>query len=119
MAGYETIVYKGKTIYYFDHEGLRGEALLENIKAGNNMILQAESRDILTLANFTDTYASDEILKYLTGPDSKMASKKIKKSAVLGVTGIKKIFLNMYNLVSHTAAKPFDDLESAKEYLVS
>ena len=40
------------------------------------------------------------------------------KSAVLGVTGIKKILLNGYNMIVKNKLEPFDTKEEALEYLV-
>jgi len=43
---------------------------------------------------------------------------KTEKGAVLGVTGIKKVLLNAYNMVAGEKLRAFDSEEEAKEYLV-
>lgn len=118
MAGSEWITYKGHNILFTDYKGLRGNEIVEMLHTANTIILEAED-SVLGLADFTGTYATDEIVAYLQCEETKQAAKKLRKNAVVGVTGIKKIFLNMYNIVTGGGAKPFDDLESAKEYLIS
>ena len=118
MAGSEWITYKGHTILFTDYKGLRGNEIVELLHTANVIILEAED-SVLGLADFTGTYATDEIVAYLQCEETKQAAKKLRKNAVVGVTGIKRLFLNLYNKVTGGGAKPFDDLESAKEYLIS
>jgi hypothetical protein len=115
----ETIVYKGQEIVCFDYKGLRGAELLEQIKANTQFVLNSPKFDLLTLSDFSGTYATDEIVAYLRDPESKAAAQKTKKKALIGITGLKKMFLNIYNTVTGAGAKVFDDIGSAKEYLVS
>lgn len=119
MAGCHTIHYQGNEILFFDHVGLRGQAIIDNLRVGNQMMLASSKTDYLILSDFTGTYGTDEIVAYLLGAESQAASKRVKKSAVVGVTGIKKIFLNMYNAVAQVQVKPFETREAAQEYLIA
>ncbi len=118
MAGCEWITYKGHDILFTDYTGLRDNDIIKMMQTANRTIIEAHD-NVLGLADFSGTYATDEIVQYLQSEDSKQAAKKLEKNAVVGVTGIKKMFLNLYNMVTGGGAKPFDDLTSAKEYLVS
>jgi hypothetical protein len=118
MAGCEWITYKGHKILFVDYKGLRGNEIVEMIHTANQIILEAEG-SILSFGDFTGTYATDEIVAYLQNEETKQAAKKLRKNAVVGITGIKKIFLNVYNMVTGGGAKPCNDIESAKEYLIS
>ncbi len=118
MAGCEWITYKGHKLLFVDYTGLRGNEIVAMLHTANTTILEAEGR-VLAFADFTGTYATDEIVAYLQSQETKQAAKKLTKNAVVGITGIKKLFLNLYNTVTGGGAKPFDDLESAKEYLIS
>lgn len=40
------------------------------------------------------------------------------KTAVLGITGVKKILLNVVNKLTNVNAKPFSNIEDAKDYLI-
>ena len=119
MERCRNIVHHDKTILLLDYEGLRGEELLNTIKTATQHMLDAQPGKLLVLANFTNTYLNDEIMGYLTGTESKTASKNAKKLAVVGMTGIKKLFLNVYNSISTTQAKTCTTIEAAKDYLVT
>jgi hypothetical protein len=119
MGECKFITYAGREILFADHVGLRGEALLQSLQQATQKAIEAPQNDLLLLADYTDTYVNDEIMAYLTGEESKQVAKKARKIAVVGVTGIKKIFLNTYNLVTGSGTRAFNDLESAKQYLVS
>lgn len=115
----EQMSYKGQRILYFDYRGLRGEELLAQLKANTKTVLETPGNEILTLSDFTGTYATDEFMAYAQSDESKAAAKKTKRKAFLGVTGVKKIFLNVYNTVTGVKARAVDDIEAAKDYLVS
>ena len=40
------------------------------------------------------------------------------KTAVLGITGVEKILLNVVNKLTQVNAKAFSNIESAKDYLI-
>ncbi len=119
MNQYEKMTYNGQDILLFNYIGLRGEQLLERIKANTRRIIQAERNAFLVLSDFTNTYATDDIMEYLQSDEGQAAAAKTTKAAVVGVTGIKKVLLNAYNQVAHAQTRAFPDIESAKEYLVS
>ena len=48
-----------------------------------------------------------------------MTGQKMTKIAVVGITGIKKIFLNVYNQFIGGKTKAFETEEEAKEWLVN
>ncbi|MBN1409452.1 MAG: hypothetical protein JW969_01315 [Spirochaetales bacterium] len=121
MPGCSIINYKDKEILYFDHRGLREEELIKNFIESTKMIneYQKTHSEILTLTNFTDTYATREALDYLKSVESKEAVTKCTKVAVIGITGIKKMFLQTYNKIMGNKAKLFKSEEEASEYLIS
>jgi hypothetical protein len=112
------INYKGKEILYFNHQGLSGNDLLQGCKNANEFIKNYQKDNTLTLANFTDTVASQELMDYLKSEESKNIEKKVVKAAVVGISGIKKILLNAFNAVMGGKYKAFETEEEAKEYLV-
>lgn len=114
-----TLNYQGKAILFCNYEGLRGNELLATLKTATQQTLAAQNEELLILANFTDTYTNKEVMDYLTGPESKAATRNTKKIAVVGITGLKKMFFNVYNTVSQTKAYAFETLEAAKDYLVA
>lgn len=114
-----TVTYQGQDIQIFNYEGLRGTELLETVRAATQIMLNGAPDTLLVLANFTNTYIDDQVIGYLTNAESRAASKNTKKIAVVGVTGLKKLFFNTYNAVTFTQAKAFDTVEEAKDYLAA
>ncbi|NJO88512.1 MAG: STAS/SEC14 domain-containing protein [Chloroflexia bacterium] len=120
MAGYSVINYKGKEIAYIDYRGLKLEQMLQTL---NNAVETAIKRSQEghpprpLLINISDAYAVPEFME-----KSKEAGKKTRhltsKSAIVGITGAKKILLQAYNLFTRINTKVFDDEESAKEWLI-
>ena len=118
MPEISIIKYKDKEILYFNHNGLRDKELLENIKRANKKIKEYTGKEALTLANFTNAITSNEVMDYLKSEETVAVNKKVNKAAVVGITGIKKIFLNVFNSFTDNKTKAFDTEEEAKEYLV-
>ena len=51
--------------------------------------------------------------------DNKGIVSRVRKSAVVGITGIKRLFFEMYVLVNHSHLRAFGDKESAMKYLTT
>jgi hypothetical protein len=116
MAGHSIITYKGKEISYLDYRGMKLEEILKTIdEASKKSLLENKRR--LQLTNITGVFAVPEFMNKV-----KEAGKKTKhltsKSAVVGITGAKKLLLSAYITFTGTNMKAFDDEESAKEWLV-
>lgn len=79
--------------------------------------LLKENKSHLRLVNITDAFATPKFTAYIRqlGKDTKHIPVK---GAVVGITGAKKVLLMGYNRLLGGAMKPFDDEESAKDYLV-
>ena len=116
MAGYSVITYKGKEISYLDYRGMKLEDMLRTIDEAVQQSLKLQKKR-LQLTNATGIFAVPEFMEKI-----KEAGKKTRhltsKSAVVGITGSKKILLNAYNLFTGANMMAFDDEESAKEWLV-
>ena len=119
MERYGFIDYKGKQILYIDHTGLNEDDLIENMRKATQFMNNCHKKELLMLTNFTDTYGTEKVMQELKGKDSVESMKITKKVAVVGVTGIKKIFLNAYNVLTGKNVRAFDTLEAAKDYLVA
>lgn len=52
------------------------------------------------------------------GESGKISKSLLKKTAVLGITGLKKILLNAVNRISSVEARAFNSEEEAKEWLI-
>jgi len=111
------IQYQGKQILYADYRNLKSEELmLANLK--EELKFYENATELLCLNDYRDTYISKTFMNKVSE-----AGKKYKhvhtRSAILGITGLKKIFLNSYAAITGDALRSFDDETKAKEYLVS
>ena len=111
------ITYKGKEILIDDYRNLQGKDFPPLVNTILNLTLQTGKKDILLILDFRESYVNKETVEAFNAAAN--ASKAmLKKTAVLGITGVKKVLLNVVNKVSKVDAKPFDSIEEAKEWLV-
>lgn len=116
MTGRKIITYKGKEITYLDYRGKNLEEIKTILNEAVEQALKENKRRYL-LTNITGIFAVPEFMNAVNEATKKTKHLTI-KSAVVGVTGAKKILFNTYNAVIGTEAKAFDNEESAKEWLV-
>lgn len=112
-------IYRGQRILFCNHAGLRGAALLENVTFAAQMTLADHSGHLLLLTDFSNASVNDAVMEFFQSDRSKQAAQKPKKQAVVGITGMKKLFLHIYHTATGGKARPYDDLEAAKQYLIS
>lgn len=112
------ITYKGKEILYIDYRNLVPETFLEAITQAHSFLMNSGKKDILELVDITGSFANDKVMEELkrTALESKPL---IKKRAAVGITGVKKILLNVVNNFTKEKIIPFNTVEDALEYLAS
>ena len=110
--------HKEKKILFIDYTNLVGDEMLKPIQEIEEYISNLGEKDLLLLLDFRDSFANKANVEALQKSGEK--NKHLyKKTAVLGITGIKKIFLEMINKLTNIGAKPFNSEEDAKNWLVS
>ena len=82
------------------------------------IILGSSSGQLLFLANIENAVISPEFMKKAK-LNGKLFQDKIKKSAVVGVKGLKKMLMNSYIAFTGSKFKLFDSEEEALKYLTS
>jgi hypothetical protein len=113
------IYHNGKKIVHVNYSGLSNRNEKEFIDAIDfaTQFMLRQGKDLLILSDFRDSTGNNAVYDKL-----KQASAKVKpyrkKSAVIGVSGVKTIFLKGVNLFSKSALMPFSELEEAKNWLV-
>jgi len=115
------ITYKGKRILLVDCSNFIFQA--DQIKAELEMAVLLASKEpqnsILVLSDVRGSKMSPEILKITKEATSKIAH-YARKRAMVGVTTVQKIFVESLNaLFPKKQITTFDDIEKAKEWLVS
>ena len=112
------ITYKEKEILIQDYTGLQGDDIARIMPAMTDQIIKSGKNDILNIVDIRDSFgnkaAVNAFIKY-----SKIIRHLLKKTAALGVTGVKKVLLNTINKVSSVGVKTFSSDQEAKEWLIS
>ncbi len=111
------ITHKGKEILYEDYTNLNGEEIAMRIPIFSHLELQMGKKDMLLIIDLSNSYASKAAVKGFTEA-GKQTGHLFAKTAVLGITGVKKVLLNVVNRLTSVNAKPFSDIEDAKDYLI-
>ncbi len=118
MEGASFITYKDRQILYNDVSGIRNveDALVIFDKTEKIAKMQAE-KSILLLTNVINTHNNVEATNALK-EFSNAVTPYIKASAVVGVSGIKRIIVQSLMKVSGRKIHLFDTIEEAKDWLV-
>ncbi|MEO8356974.1 MAG: STAS/SEC14 domain-containing protein [Chloroflexota bacterium] len=112
------IEHKGKRIFYQDFsKNFYHSAAVKTELAEVQKIVTAEPKDsVLVLSDFRDTTVGSELLSSMN--DASTATKThVRKTAVLGVTGMKRKLADILTALTGQPLKYFDDIESAKDWL--
>ena len=119
MAGVSKITHKGKEILFVDYKGVTDEAeMISFLKEAQKIVIN-DNKPYLQLSDITGVFLTPEYMKKLK-EIAKETPKIAIKRAVVGITPIKKIILNTYNLIlGKNGLKAFSNLEDAKDWIVS
>ncbi len=112
----KTIFHEGKEIIYVDYRGETEDQMLSTASELRDVLLR-QNKKHLRLINITGAYATPKFTSYIRklGKETKHLPTK---AAIVGISGAKKVLLIGYNRILGGVMRPFDDEESAKEYLV-
>jgi len=113
------IEYNGKKIFYQDFSKLffnttAVKAELEEVQK----VVKAEPKDsVLILTDMRDTNVGSDLLPAMNAASS-VTKDYVRKTAVLGVTGVKRKLADLLTALTGQPLKYFDDMESAKKWLI-
>ncbi|MBN2201410.1 hypothetical protein JW777_05600 [bacterium] len=112
------LVHKGARIQYADYSGFHAdlEGLKAEVEYASEQTLKERLESVLSLVNVTDTSGTQEIVEYLKNAAVRTRP-YIRKMAVVGVPGYKKILLRAVIAFIGQEIKPFDTVEEAKDWL--
>ncbi|MFW9989060.1 MAG: hypothetical protein ACFFC3_10415 [Candidatus Odinarchaeota archaeon] len=111
------ISYKENEILLDDYTNIYPEQFAPLIKRITDLTFKSGKKDILLIVDVTGAYANKEAVDAFVEA-SKKSKPLLKKTAVVGITGVKKIFLNIVNKFSGVNAKALSSMEDAKEWLL-
>lgn len=113
------ITHNGKKIFYADYSdfGKEFQKLKAEVDYANVIIVKEPKDSLLLLVNVTDTIGTSEITFYLK--DAAIQAKAhVRKAAVIGISGVRLALLRSVTYLSGMDVVSFDDIETAKDWLV-
>ncbi len=113
------IEHKDQEIMYVDYRGFKTQDELVALIDKVALELENRSNKIHVITNFEGVKVGSEYMTRAKELGNTVFAEKMNKSALLGITGLKKILLKSYNMFSKNQQHPFDTLEEAKDFVVS
>ena len=111
---------KGKRVLYADFRKLDSKAVLLLMKESDDLVLASPTK-VLYLGNIEDATVSREVMSQLKQYANKSVRNKFERLAVVGVTGVKKVFFDAFVAMldkSGVQVKSFRTEEDALKWLV-
>jgi len=106
------IFYQDFSKHFYNSGAVRTE--LEEVQK----IVTAEPKDsVLVLSDFRDTNVGSELLASMNAASAATKS-HVHRTAVLGVTGMKRKLADLLTALTGQPLKYFDDIEAAKNWLI-
>ncbi|MCE1255044.1 MAG: hypothetical protein LWX83_16040 [Anaerolineae bacterium] len=111
--------HKGKKIFIarYDHMTLQ-EVRAEVNEVKRNMTLGSADKTLLVLVDTTGTIVSPEVLN-LYKEVSAASGQLQTRTAIIGMSGPRRSFLEIVSKFSKSKVVPFDEVQKAKDWLVS
>ena len=113
----EWINFKGKEILFNDRNGFNSEEIIASVDAAYELIINSNKKDILYLVDSSNNFIIPDVKDHIKKTGKKL-NPYLKKSAVVGITGSQKILINILSSFARLNIKIFNDIDSAKEWLV-
>jgi hypothetical protein len=113
------IVHKGVQIFYqdFSKNFYNSAAVKAELAEVQKVVLAEPLNSVLVLTDMRDTNISSDLLPIMNAA-SAATKDHVKKTAVLGVSGVKRKLADMLTMLTGQQLKYFDDVETAKNWLV-
>lgn len=112
------ITHRGKRIMHSDYTNfeMNFQGLQAEINAVDDIICREPDGAVLLLVDVSGTTATVEVVE-LFKKSSARTTYHLQKVAVVGISGIRRMLLDIVNRFSGQETTVFDDLESAKDWL--
>lgn len=114
------LIYQGHEIVYTDYRMKSREEMIAALEETEDFTKPLESRSekYLYLLDLRGVPITKEFGERLMATGNNHTD-KVMKSAVLGITGIKRMFFKTYLFLSNSKMRSFQDKKEALEYLIS
>ncbi len=112
------IEYKNKKILYQDFSNLfyNSQAVKNELAGVQDIVTNEPDNSVLVISDFTNTEISTDLMPILN-ESSKLTKQYVRKTAVLGVTGIKRTFGDLLSRITGQPLMYFSSEAEAKEWL--
>jgi hypothetical protein len=113
------IEHKGKKIFYqdFSRQFYNAAAVKAELEEVQKVVIAQPRDSVLVLSDFRDTSVGSDLLASMNAA-SNATKDHVHKTAVLGVTGMKRKLADLLTALTGQPLKYFDDMDSAKDWLV-
>lgn len=110
--------YKGKKIFYqdFSKNFYNSAAVKTELEEVQKIVKAQPLHSVLVLSDFRDTNVGSDLLSAMNTA-SAATKAYVHKTAVLGVTGMKRKLADLLTALTGQPLKYFDDVEAAKNWL--
>jgi hypothetical protein len=114
------ITHEGARIFFVDLSsfGRHPDAFREELMEVEAVAYQQPEDSLLVLTDIRDTVLSSEVMDFAKESAARM-TKYIRKEAIIGASGIRQVLLDAVSRFSGRQFATFDDIEAAKDWLVS
>jgi hypothetical protein len=112
------IEHKGKKIFYqdFSRNFYNATAVKTELTEVQKVVMSQAPGSVLILSDFRDTNVGSDLLPAMNTA-SAATKAYVRKTAVLGVIGVKRKLADLLTALTGQPLKYFDDLETAKNWL--
>ena len=112
------IEHKGKKIFYqdFSKHFYNSAAVRAELEEVQKVVTSQPKDSVLVLSDFRDTSVGSDLLSSMNAASAATKS-YVRRTAVLGVTGMKRKLADLLTALTGQPLKYFDDIESAKNWL--
>ena len=112
------IEHKGKKIFYqdFSKHFYNSAAVRAELDEVQKVVVSQPKDSVLVLSDFRDTSVGSDLLSSMNAASAATKS-YVRRTAVLGVTGMKRKLADLLTALTGQPLKYFDDIESAKDWL--
>lgn len=112
------IEHAGKKIFFADYSNFTDlESLKKEVDGATAITMNEPENSVLLLVDVTGTLGDPEFVDYIKDSAGKDED-NMKKVAVVGVSGYRRIFFRAVIQFLRWAVKTFDNMEDAKDWLV-
>lgn len=113
------VEYKGKKIFHqdFSNNFFNEKAVIEELKAVQEVVLSEPENSVLVISDFSNTEITSSLMPVMNEASSKTKN-HVRKTAVMGITGIKRTLGDLLSRITGQPLMYFNNDTEAKDWLI-